>query len=488
MRILILVCFLCFVELGAVSGESQSRDETSAPLQLAPLFGDHAVLQREKPLRIFGIAHAGEEVTVTLGDQAGSATADEEGRWLVELPAMQAGGPHTLTATVGGTSVTSEDILIGEVWLCTGQSNMYWPLEKTGTGEQAIAASQNDQLRLLSVGLQYEAEPQETFTTKGWEISRPESARSFSAVGWFFGRRLHAELGVPVGLIAASVGGTRIETWMPREAVLAAEAELGKKLVAAVPGKPENAQRNALSVLYHGMIHPLRLFPSRGWLWYQGEGNAFQANDYKVLLPKMIASWREAWADRQMPFYIVQLTGFEVKRPEADGHTPPAWAEMRETQQQIADEVPRSGIVIITDLGDESDIHPAHKEQVGERLAALAVADIYGRDDLRPRYPELANPRFKQGHAILQVKGGEKIEMRGDSLRGFALRDTAGHWHDAQAAIQDGEIIVSSPSVPEPDAVRYNWKNYTDGNLFDVSGLPVKPFRSDSEAYRAEEK
>lgn len=476
-----------------------------AEVKLNSLFSDGVVLQRGVAVPVWGTAKDGEKVTVTFQDQTVVTTA-RNGRWLVRLNRLKAGGPFTLSVT-GDNMVVINNVLVGEVWLCSGQSNMAFELSRAANAEEAIAAATDPELRLFTVPRSAVDTPQ-TDAPGTWQESTPETARSFSAVGYFFGRDLHRALRVPVGLIDSSVGGTPAEAWTSRaalerepelkplldryaetiktydpvaaaarhqqavarhkQAVAKARAE-GKKAPAAprAPGDPRTAARRP-SCLYNGMIAPLQPFAIAGAIWYQGEANAGRAVEYRTLFPAMIRNWREAWGQGNFPFLFVQIAPYR-------GMTP----EIREAQLWSWQTVPRTAMAVITDVGDETDIHPTRKEPVGSRLALAARAIAYG-EKLEYSGPVYRSMKIKSGKAILSFKHtGSGLVAKDGALKGFTIAGTDGNFTPATARIEGNKVIVESAWVPVPRAVRYGWAATPDVNLFNQEGLPATPFRTD---------
>ncbi len=489
-----------------------------------PLFTDHMVLQRDVPLPVWGTARPGEAVTVTLNNQSDTATAGDDGHWQALLPPAAAGGPFTLVVAGPNNSVRLTDVLVGEVWVCSGQSNMEWRLRDTFQPTEAIAKSANDKIRLYTVKRNPAGEPQTTCEGQ-WSICGPDTVATFSAVGYYFGRDLQKALNVPVGLIHTSWGGTPAQAWTSRDKLrsvgslryyaedfdramkdfdpekAAAEnradraryqQELEKHRRAVVdakkegksapkaPARPRMRQspaKNAFAAttLYNGMIAPLLPFPIAGATWYQGESNTGQAYEYRTLLPAMIEDWRARWG-REFPFLVVQLAPFG--NSDSNGQT---YAELREAQLLTAQKTPKVGLAVITDVGDETDIHPAKKEPVGHRLALLARAIAYG-EKVAANGPMYKAMKVEGNKAVLSfdhVGGG--LECRGDKLVGFEVCGEDRKFRPAEAVVRGDTVVVSCEGIETPKAVRYGFHNYVAGlNLWNEDGLPATPFRTDS--------
>jgi len=483
-----------------------------AGLSMSGLWGDHMVLQRDRPIVIQGRANPGQPVEVELHAQSARAVADAGGEWQIILDPMEAGGPYTLSITSGHRELRYTDILIGDVWLCSGQSNMFWPLNRTEDPREAIERSADPGLRLFTVARHPAGEPQSDVEGR-WEISGPDTVGDFSAVAFYFGRKIRAETGVPVGLIHSSVGGTPVEAWMRREvltadprfagimgryeqaiarlpeAMAAYEASLatwqetvrgeGRQAAGPRPAVPMNPTHpRAPSALYNGMIAPLTSFPIRGMLWYQGEANRFNAAEYRDLLPAMLQDWRRQWGS-DFPVGIVQLSAFNALQTDPNGTG--LWPWLREAQANVAEADPLSGLVITIDVGDEKDIHPRVKKPVGGRLARWALAAVY-QQDVACRGPRLRAMRREGDTLVCEFDhAGEGLTLHPDvQPPGFAVagEDRVFHW--AETRIEADRVWVRSAKVPEPVAVRYAWGDFPPAGLFNSEGLPAEPFRTDA--------
>ena len=469
------------------------------------LFTDNAILQRGREVPVWGTARDGEKVTVRIQGQEVSTTA-KDGRWMVRLQPLTVGEPLTLTIS-GDNTITLTNVLVGEVWLCSGQSNMGFTLNRAANAQEAIAAAGDAQLRLFSVPRGSEDQPKADLTGQ-WKLSAPATASNFSAVAYFFGRDLRRALKVPVGLIDSSVGGTPAEAWTSRGA-LEADPELKKILERHAENvrkfDPEKAATNQLRALarhkeavtrakaegrpaptaprppsnpltpqqrpcglYNAMIAPLQPFALAGAIWYQGEANSGRAAEYRKLFPAMIGNWRQAWGQGEFPFLFVQIAPHQGMSPE-----------IRESQLWTWQHVPRTAMAVITDIGDEKDIHPTKKEPVGARLSLAARALAYG-EKLEYSGPVFAAMTVDGGKAVLSfthVGGG--LTANGGELRGFTVAGADGNFVAATAQIDGDKVVVSSPTVAKPVAVRYGWANTPDVNLCNRDGLPATPFRTD---------
>ena len=627
-------------------------EEVSLPF-VHSLFCDHMVIQRDKKVPVWGWATPNSSVTITISGQTSTATVDKSGRWRVGIGPLAAGGPYVLEI-VGETSVSFEDVLVGDVWLCSGQSNMEMPVRRTDHAKREIAESSHPNIRLFQVARKIAKTPFPTVEGK-WETCGPHSIGRFSAAAYYFARELQPEVGVPIGLIHSSWGGTPAEAWssakslntleefrevvadvqqggkaaerlhaermkawwtkcesphpegkwrgeplddsdwktmavpqlweeadvgleafdgvvrfrrafdLPAELLESAQQgevllslgrmndvdttwvnghrvggenswdtprryrvpakylKAGKNVIAAcvcdvggsggmygdkknftldlsklepgrkislegdwrylvgaeasqLPGLPPSYRsHNSPTALYNGMIAPLVPFGIRGALWYQGESNAGRPEQYGRLLPKMIAGWRGSF-EQEFPFLIVQLANFRALQKKA---VEPGWAEIRDVQRQIADDDPKNGLVVITDIGLADDVHPTNKQDVGKRLAALALAIEYDKDVLH------AGPTYRQfvqeGKSIrVQFASvGQGLAVHGDKLTGFAIAGAKGDFVWADARVDGNEVLLSAEGIDHPKRVRYNWANNPLGNLFNQAGWPAAPFRSD---------
>jgi sialate O-acetylesterase len=474
----------------------------------ASVFSDHMVLQRDQPIAVWGTAAPNEPVTVLLDGTEARATAGPEGDWLVHLPPHAAGGPFDLVVRASN-DVTISDVLVGEVWICSGQSNMSWSMRQHQDTEKALPDSADDRLRVIQFPRVAVRTPQRSIQAR-WQLAGPESLKNFSAVAYGFGRHLRATLDVPVGLVHTSWGGTRAEAWT-REAALqrhevlqpilerwqqiydrypdarrrhdeamaewkvrAAAARKDGKKAPRRPGAPMGPDhRHAPARLYNGMIQPLVPMTFRGAIWYQGESNAPRAYQYRTLFPTMIRDWRDAFGRGQFPFLFVQLAAFEDKRGD-----PRAWAELREAQT-MALSLPNTGMACIIDLGLKNNIHPPHKLEVGRRLALQALAGTYGQDVVCSG-PMLSHYTI-EGEAIrLHFDHvGSGLEQQGDALVGFEIATERGAFEPA-VAVLDGDTVVVRGTMASPRHVRYAWRHWPEISLRNREGLPAIPFRTDT--------
>ncbi|TWU07450.1 sialate O-acetylesterase [Stieleria varia] len=478
-----------------------------AEIRTSSIFSDSMVLQRDKPIRVWGWTDAGSEATVTLAENSVTGTANEDGRFEVSLPAMPAGGPHELSISSGDQTKTFTDVLIGEVWICSGQSNMAWPVNSANDADLEKMTAKYPNIRLISVPQVGTQEPQDDFNGQ-WQACTPETVPNFSAVGYFFGRQLHQTLDVPIGLIDNAWGGSAAEAWVRRDVLEqdgkydellqrwderaktydheAAMADYRERLAKWQTDKKGNrpaAPRNDLvgqhrpANLYNGVLKPTIGYTVRGVIWYQGESNAGRAYQYRDLFPLMIQSWREEWGQGDFSFYWVQLADFmnEVDEP-ADSD----WAELREAQTMTL-ALPNTGQAVIVDLGEAADIHPRNKQDVALRLSRLALAKDYAVDvqSQSPTYQsmEVDGDRIR---VTFDDAGGDLDTFDVKQPVGFTIAGDDQKFVPAEAQIVDEHTIeVWSKQVKQPVAVRYAWADNPIANVQNTAGLPMTPFRTD---------
>ncbi|MDB5336952.1 MAG: hypothetical protein JWN70_2571 [Planctomycetaceae bacterium] len=504
-----IVSTLSCLVLVAMSG-SIARADVKTPA----IFGSHMVLQQGQKNRVWGWAGAGEEVTVSIDKQKLTAKPGENGRWQVELEPLAVGGPYTLTIQ-GKNTLTFDDVLVGEVWICSGQSNMQWSVNRANDPDLERLTAKFPKIRLITVPNVGTQEVQTDF--KGaWTACTPETVDSFSAVGYFFGRQLHQTLDVPVGLINNAWGGSACEAWINRDLmakegkydellarwkaeeenlpkaleeykdkfakweIAAKEAKEKNQPVPPAPQNPEGRMRgNARPAnIYNGALKPTVGYGIRGAIWYQGESNASRAYQYRDMFPLMIKSWRDEWQQGEFPFYWVQLADFLGEQAEPG---PSAWAELREAQTLTMSKLKNTGEAVIIDIGEGKDIHPKNKQGVGMRLARWALSDVY-KLPIAHQSP-LYKSMEKQGNKIivtLDHVGAGLVPFDVQQLKGFAIagEDKKFVWAQAKLVGTD-KVEVWSDAVTDPAAVRYAWADNPVCNLYSKEGLPVTPFRTD---------
>jgi sialate O-acetylesterase len=438
-----------------------------AEVRLPAIFGEHMVLQQHADIPVWGWANSMEEVTVTSSwDGASYVTrADSYGNWKVNLKSPAAGGPYDITFK-GSNQIVIGDVLIGEVWLGSGQSNMQWSAGAgIDNGEKAISEADYPEIRLFQVGRRA-ANAAQLDLEGHWEVCTPESMKDFSAVGYFFARKLQQQLKIPVGVIHSSWGGTPAETWINPE-LIASDTELAQaaKKIEPMPWCPE-----APGQTYNSMIAPLIPFTIAGVIWYQGETNARNPETYTKMFSTLITDWREEWGT-DFPFYYVQIAPFKYDTPEAG-------VLVREAQLKTL-ALPKTGMVVVSDIGNTEDIHPRNKEDVGERLANWALAKTYGVEGVAYSGPLYSGMEVEGKKIRVHFEHAENgLVSRGGAPTLFEIAGSDGAYVEAKAKIDGNTVVVSSNKVKEPAMVRFAWSNTATPNLFNTEGLPASSFRA----------
>ncbi len=492
-----------------------------AELKLPAIIGDNMVLQQKQANPLWGWDVPGTEVTVKFAGQTKSAKAGADGKWTVTLDPVPANAKPATIAIKGSSAKELQNVLVGEVWICSGQSNMQMSVGGSWDADLETATAKYPNIRLISVPQVGTQEPQQDFKGE-WAECSPQTVGGFSAVGFFFGRVLHQTLDVPVGLINNAWGGSAAEAWVRRdvlekdprfkllmtntknteanlnnpgarakfEAALAqwqkdaaAAKAAGKPFTTRAPGAPDGwLHGNARpGNIYNGVLLPTIGYGIKGAIWYQGESNAGRAFEYASLFPHMIQHWREEWKQGDFPFYWVQLADFMAEKTDAEQATASSWAELRESQTNTQNAIKNGGQAVIIDLGEANDIHPKNKRDVAERLARWALAKDYGVK-LPYRSPEFKSAEFAGGKAVvtLDTFGGSLRTVDVNDVKGFVICGEDKKWVWATAKIVGNDKVeVSAAGVAKPVAVRYAWADNPVCNLFSKDGLPVTPFRSD---------
>lgn len=448
-----------------------------AETKLPSIIGSNMVLQRGKTVPIWGWDEAGQEVKVSFNGQKALTKADAKGRWQVNLKAMKAGGPFTMEI-VGTSEIKLENVLIGEVWLCSGQSNMEWAVRSSNNSKEEIAAADHPQIRHIKIPHRPSDKPEQDVPSNGWQVCSPKTAGNFTAVGYFFGRRLQKELGVPVGLIGSNWGGTRIEPWTPPEGfkkVPALKASHADKLDTFPTKNGNRINHQSPLALYNGMIHPLLPYEIKGAIWYQGESNNGEGMLYYEKMKALILGWREVWKNPELPFYFVQLAPFTY-----GGGRAPALPFIWEAQAKTL-ELPNTGMAVTTDISNIRDIHPRNKQDVGTRLALWALAKNYGKEDLVYSGPLYKSMKVDGNKVLLSFDHvAEGLKTRdGKAPSHFTIAGADKQFVEATAKIDGSQIVVSADSVKNPVAVRFGWSQVAEPNLQNSAGLPASPFRTD---------
>ncbi len=493
----------------------------SAHTSVPNIFGSNMVLQQGQPNKVWGWDDAGNTVTVQIAGQTKSTKVGEDGKWELRLDPMPVGGPHRLTISGHGRLVF-DNVMIGEVWICSGQSNMQWSVRQSNDPDLESLSAKYPNIRLISVPQVGTDKPQPNFEGS-WQVCTPQTVYDFSAVGYYFGRQLHETLDVPIGLIDNAWGGSACEAWINRDRIESeerfneliagwkkteayynsgeGEKDFQKQLAewekaaadAKAKGeKPPRKPRSGAGVMrgnhrpaniYNGVLHPTIGYGIRGVIWYQGESNASRAYQYRDLFPFMIKNWRDEWGQGDFPFYWVQLADF---RAEKDQPAPSDWAELREAQTMTMSKLPNTGEAVIIDLGEANDIHPTDKQGVAKRLARWALARDYGFSDLAHHSPIYRSMEKGDGHITLTFdhvgRGLDTFDV--NEPRGFTIAGDDKVFHHAQAQILGNgrdrkQIKVWSDQVAHPAAVRYAWADNPICNVRNFDGLPLTPFRTD---------
>ncbi|MFD2999577.1 sialate O-acetylesterase [Pontibacter toksunensis] len=442
---------------------------TAWAVSVPAIFSDHMVLQQKAEVTVWGSAKAGEPVTVvgTWNNKPVTTKASNLGKWSVKLNTPDAGGPYVVTVK-GYNTIIINDVLIGEVWLASGQSNMEWSAAAgIESAEVEVPKASYPEVRFFNVAHQTADGPQ--LNLQGdWVVSTPETMKHFSAVAYFFGRELHQELSVPVGLINSSWGGTPGEVWVSPETIASdpvlVEAAAKQKEVEYGPSQPGKA--------YHAMIAPLIPYHIAGALWYQGESNTVAPEAYETLLPALINNWRSEWG-YEFPFYFVQIAPYK-------DYGPYAGALLRDSQRKSL-KVPDTGMVVVSDIGNNDDIHPRNKLDVGKRLANLALNKTYGKEN-RPASGPLFREMKVEGRKVrLYFDYADKgLVSESKALPNFEIAGEDRKFVKADARIDGNTVVVQAKSVKNPVAVRYEWSNTVKPGLFNKAGLPVSSFRTDN--------
>ena len=469
-------------------------------LSMASIYGDNMVLQRDKVLTINGVANAGETVEVKIAGHKRKAVTSYNGRWQIELGPLKAGGPYKMNVKAASGSLLFDDVMVGEVWLCSGQSNMAFKVRQAAGAEEAMADAGAHAVRLYNMQPRVYTDAVSWDSTelallnKGdyylptrWQRADAQSVGDFSAVAYYFGKMLADSLGVPVGLICNAVGGAPAEAFISRRTmefnpVLIDEIGNWKnsdmlqgwvreRAALNIRNTPFERQRHPYEPCYLHMagIRPLAGFPVKGFIWYQGESNAHNAELHEVVFPALIESWRKTWGET-LPFYYVQLSSMER----------PSWPHFRDSQRRMSAELERVGMAVSSDLGDRYDVHPVHKRQIGERLAAQALHRDYGMAHVVPCGPMFRQAEYRDGAAYVCFDYADGMTTSdGEALRSFEVAGDDGLFVAAEAVVDGDRVKVSSSKVKSPRYVRYGWQPFSTGNLVNGAGLPASTFVSE---------
>ena len=482
-RQLTILFSVALLQIGSVS--------LRAEVTLPSIISDGMVLQQQVATPIWGWADPGERVTVSINQQSKSVAADAGGKWMVRLDPMEANAEGTPLKIEGSNTVEVQQVLVGEVWICSGQSNMEWSVANSLNAKAEIAAADHPMIHLFNVpGHTTSDKPKEKCPGQ-WEVCSPQSVRGFSAVGYFFGRRLSQELKVPIGLIGSNWGGTRIEPWVSLDGFRSVP-ELSKQAadVEKLWSEGGKVGSRTPSAIYNAMIHPLAPYAMRGGIWYQGESNGNEGISYHHKKTALINGWRKLF-NPDLAFYWVQLADFRTSNEKPEGGD--GWAKLREAQRKSLD-IDNTGMAVIHDIGNAKDIHPRNKQDVGWRLSQWALHQNYGRDDLVPAGPLYKSQKIEddtirlsfdhvgKGLMVGKKNGLEPAqEDESGTLGRFAISGADKVWHWADAVIDGNTVVVSCKEVTKPVAVRYGYTmNPRGANLYNKEGIPASPFRTDN--------
>jgi sialate O-acetylesterase len=494
MQLLAIAAFSCCVSSGFVR-------HVHADVKLPNIFSDHMVLQQGQENRIWGTAGAGESVSISIADKSIETKADAKGNWETKLPSMKASS-NPIKLTINGSSVVEiNDILVGEVWICSGQSNMQWAVASSNDADLEKLTSNFPNIRMINFPQIGTQEPIWSHDDRKWMVSGPSTVSGFSAVGYFFARQIHQTTGTPIGMINNAWGGSAAEAWVNRDLMKSDGRFAGllkrwsglEERFAALSAKTdrneaENKELNGLQGQMRGNARPGNIYNGvlkshigygiKGAIWYQGESNAGRAYQYRDLFPFMIENWRQEWGQGDFPFYWVQLADYQQERTEPGDSD---WAELREAQTMTMDKLANSGQAVIIDIGEGKDIHPKNKVDVARRLARWALAKQYDQaiEFQSPRYGSME--KIEGGIALKFAnvgKGWRPFDV--NEPRGFTVAGEDKKFYNADAKIlPDGRIEVKSASVSAPVSVRYAWAHNPICNMFSQNGLPLTPFRTD---------
>lgn len=469
-------------------------------LQMSPYYTDNMVLQYGRRIELQGMANAGEKVSVSIAGQKHRATADTDGKWTVALSPLKAGGPYTLKIEAGKKELVYKNVMAGEVWLCSGQSNMEFQLNQSATGKEDIPMAENRNIRLFDMKARWRTNPVEWdasvldslnhlqyFHDTQWTECTPQTAARFSAIAYHFGKMLQDSLQVPIGLICNAVGGSPTEAWVSRRmlefefpAILRDWTKndfiqdwVRGRAAQNIRKSKDKFQRHPYEpcYLFESAILPMQQFPIRGVIWYQGESNAHNIEAHEKLFERLVRSWRQYWEDEEMPFYYVQLSSLNR----------PSWPLFRDSQRRMLQDIDNSGMAVSTDKGNPTDVHPTEKREVGQRLAYWALNETYGFRNIVPSGPLYSDVEFKKGAAYVSFDYDEGLRpaKEGEELLTFEIAGADRRFYPAKAVVEGNRVKVWSKEVKNPTIVRYGWQPYTKANLVNGAGLPASTFRSD---------
>lgn len=480
--------------------EIANREKESYPvcLQVSDLYTDNMVLQRDTPLKIHGKANAGEPVSVSVAHQKITVRADDNGCWSVQLMPLQAGGPYTLSISTGKQTLSYKNVLIGEVWLCSGQSNMEFMLKQAATAQTDVSEANDDKLRLFDMKVRWRTDAVawdasvldslnhlQYYKPTVWTSCTSGTAASFSAVAYHFGKMLRDSLNVPVGLICNAVGGSPTEAWIDRRtlefefpAILhdwtkndLIQDWVRERAALNIKYATDKRQRHPYEpcYLFESGIRPLDKYPLKGIVWYQGESNAHNKEAHEKLFKLLVDSWRSNWDEPDLPFYYVQLSSIDR----------PSWTWFRDSQRRLMKCVSNTGMVVSSDQGDSLDVHPANKKPIGERLAYWALNRTYGHEDVLPSGPLFRCAEFRNGAVYVSFDYGDGLGSVDEApLCSFEVAEEDGVYEPATAVVEDDCLKVYNTNIKNPRFIRYGWQPFTRANLVNKAGLPASTFRA----------
>ena len=443
--------------------------------KLSPLFSDNMVIQQQTHAPIWGTAKPNKKVTITASwdNEKVIVKADDKGAWETVLKTPEAGGPYSITIS-DGKAITLKNVMIGEVWLCSGQSNMEFPVKgwtQVINADKEVAEANHKNIRLLQIHKVTSEEPSREVIANSptWQECTSQTIPEFSAVAYFFAREISQKIGVPIGVIDATWGGSNIESWISKSTL-----QYVPQQADSIARTNYHPWRNSPTALYNGMISPLVPMAMKGVLWYQGEQNELRGYEYRDLFPMLISDWRKQW-NYDFPFYFVQLANFHERKNEP---TESLWAEMREAQA-LTLHVKNTGMAVTADIGEGNDVHYHNKQEVGRRLALIAMANCYHAKDAVYWGPSMKDYSIDGDKIILHMEPTGGLVVKGNQLKNFTIAGADHKFHQAEAKIDGNDIIVWSKNVPFPLAVRYAWQDNPDIELFNRFGLPASTFRTD---------
>lgn len=458
--------------------------QVNATIKLPALFSDNMMLQQQSNAPIWGWADKNQKIKIKTSwdSKTYQVKADEAGKWKIALKTPVAGGPYEISVSDGKENKSIKNILIGEVWLCSGQSNMEMPLkgfqgQPIKNGNEIIVRSANQNIRLITIPRATVLEPKDDFEGK-WEVASPKSTANFSATAWYFGTLLQEVLNVPVGLIHVSYGGSSMEAWMNQEM-------LKDFASAKIPTTKEELVKDPNRVpttLFNGMLSPVIGYGIKGCIWYQGESNYERAGQYKDLMKKMVSSWRGLWGQGDFPFYYAQIAPFNYAQfHPKDNKEEYNSAYLREAQLKASSVIQNSGMAVLMDVGEFNNIHPMDKEKGGNRLAFQALAKTYGLEGFEFESPKYKSMEIKDGAVTVSFDNVENgITSYDNEVLGFELAGEDKVFHPAKTVVRRKSVVLTSDKVKKPVAVRYLFKDFAKAELFSAGGLPISSFRTDS--------